>query len=257
MPYILGYAKLGTSKCKGPKPCSGSKIPKGSLRFGTQVVINGNTTFAWRHYGCITAKQFENIKTDFDQADEVDGFEDLTPEDQEKFRKAFAEGHVAEEDIPETARKEPELDEDGNPIESPKKGRGKGKKAKDADENGDADEKKPKKKAAPKKKASKAKDESEVESEEEVEEEKKSKKKATTKKRSAKKQPDSEEEEEEEEESKPKKTKKAPAKKRAAKKDAESDNEEPEEVEKPKKKGGRKPAAKKQKVEEESDEESV
>lgn len=102
---------------------------------------------------------------------------------------------VAEEDIPETARKEPELDEDGNPIESPKKGRGKGKKAKDADENGDADEvsdcstllllrwlasgkhrsfrvthrstlpqKKPKKKAAPKKKASKAKDESEVES---------------------------------------------------------------------------------------------
>ena len=47
---------------------------------------------------------------------------------------------VAEEDIPETARKEPELDEDGNPIESPKKGRGKGKKAKDADEDGDADE---------------------------------------------------------------------------------------------------------------------
>lgn len=48
---------------------------------------------AWRHYGCITAKQFENLKNDFEEADDVDGFEDLTPDDQEKFRKAFQQGH--------------------------------------------------------------------------------------------------------------------------------------------------------------------
>ena len=121
----------------------------------------------------VSRRSSSRTSRNFDEADDVDGFEDLTPEDQEKFRKAFAEGHgasfvpacdrvlspgspfprvdsvsfcsymprtVAEEDIPETARKEPELDEDGNPIESPKKGRGKGKKAKDADEDGDADE---------------------------------------------------------------------------------------------------------------------
>jgi hypothetical protein len=157
-----------------PVLCSSSAaLAKNWLAARILRFTDGNTTFAWRHYGCITAKQFENIKNDFDEADDVDGFEDLTPEDQEKFRKAFAEGHgasfvpacdrvlspgspfprvdsvsfcsymprtVAEEDIPETARKEPELDEDGNPIESPKKGRGKGKKAKDADEDGDADE---------------------------------------------------------------------------------------------------------------------
>lgn len=55
----------------------------------------GNPSFAWRHFGCMTAKQFQNIKNDFDEADDVDGFEELTPEDQEKFRKAFAEGHGA------------------------------------------------------------------------------------------------------------------------------------------------------------------
>lgn len=51
---------------------------------------------------------------------------------------------VADEDIPDTARVQPEVDEEGNPVETPKKGRGKAagkaKKAKDAEENGEAEE---------------------------------------------------------------------------------------------------------------------
>lgn len=62
------------------------------------------------------------MKDAFDEADEIDGFEDLKEEDQEKVRKAFAEGHVDDADIPDTARKpesEGEADEDGE--EKPKK----------------------------------------------------------------------------------------------------------------------------------------
>ncbi|BGP53039.1 hypothetical protein JCM8202_004123 [Rhodotorula sphaerocarpa] len=235
--YTMGYAKLGTSKCKGPKPCSGTKIPKGSLRFGTQITIAGNTSWAWRHYGCITSKQFENLKADFEEPDEVDGFEELTPEDQEKFRKAYAQGHVDDEDIPDSARKEPELDEEGNPVESPKKGRGK---------------------AAAKGKGGKKKkdEEAEAEGDDAEEEEVKPKKKAPAKKRAAKKA-ESEEEGEDEETEKPKK--RAPAKKRAAKKEPEpevEDDDEEEEEEKPKKKAtkGRKPPAKRQKKEQSADE---
>ncbi|KAL7338233.1 hypothetical protein BJY59DRAFT_702015 [Rhodotorula toruloides] len=56
MSYRLEYAKLGTSKCKGAKPCHGNAIPKGSLRCGTLVTIQGNSSFAWRHWGCVTPK---------------------------------------------------------------------------------------------------------------------------------------------------------------------------------------------------------
>lgn len=52
-----------------------------------------------------------------------------------------------DEDIPDSARKEPELDEEGNPVESPKKGRGKaaakgkgGKKKKDEEAEAEGDD---------------------------------------------------------------------------------------------------------------------
>lgn len=55
----------------------------------------GNSAFQWRHWGCTTAKQFENMKGSFDEAEELDGFEDLKPEDQERVKKAFEVGHGA------------------------------------------------------------------------------------------------------------------------------------------------------------------
>jgi len=74
------------------------------------------TSFQYRHWGCVTSKVLENLKSSFDEADEIDGFEDLTEEDQEKVRKAFAEGHVDDADIPDTARK-PESEGEGEGAE--------------------------------------------------------------------------------------------------------------------------------------------
>ncbi|GAA6051280.1 hypothetical protein JCM3770_006793 [Rhodotorula araucariae] len=233
---------LGTSKCKGPKPCNGTNIPKGTLRCGTLVTIQGNTSFAWRHWGCTTSKQFENMRESFESAEELDGYEDLEPEDQERVKKAFEAGHVADEDIPDSARKpeaEPELDEDGNPIETPKKAKAKRaprkKKAAASDEAEDDDEEfddKPKKKTAAKKKApakkggKKKKDESDNEEEAissgAEEEEEKPKKKRAAPKRKAKAESDDEEE--------PKPKKRATKAKKAV-----SDDEE--EIPKSKKRG--------------------
>ena len=103
------------------------------------------------------------MRKQFESAADLDGYDDLKPEDQEKVNKAWEEGHVAEEDIPETAKK-PEGDEE---EEKPKKTKKKAKVSvtplicsigmvcwstfqKD-DEDGDEEEKP--KKAPPKKKA--------------------------------------------------------------------------------------------------------
>ncbi len=45
------------------------------------------------------------MKKSFSEADELDGFDELQPADQEKIRKAWEEGNVADEDVPKTARK--------------------------------------------------------------------------------------------------------------------------------------------------------
>lgn len=109
---------------------------------------------AWRHWGCTTPKVITGMKAMFNEASELDGYEDLTPEDQEKVNQAWIDGKVADEDIPETARKPGgAAGEDDEEEEKPKKKRAAPKK-KAEDANGDEEEK-PKKKAAPKKKAEK------------------------------------------------------------------------------------------------------
>ena len=76
---------------------------------------------AWRHWGCTTSTIINNMKKSFSNADELDGFEDLQPTDQEKVRQAWDDGHVADEDVPETARKPQDDDEADEP--KPKKKR--------------------------------------------------------------------------------------------------------------------------------------
>ncbi|CDO71198.1 hypothetical protein BN946_scf184845.g69 [Trametes cinnabarina] len=123
---VAFYASFARRSCKG------TKIEKGELRFGSLVDFKGNTNFSWRHWGCVTPKIISNMKEKFDEADELDGFEDLNEEDQERIKKAWEEGHVAPEDVPETARKpEGEGDEDED-EEKPKK---KGGKKKDEDDD--------------------------------------------------------------------------------------------------------------------------
>lgn len=122
--YRLEYATSNRAKCKGPKPCQGTTITKGELKFGSLVDFRGNTSFTWRHWGCVTEKIFENAKKSFDEADELDGFEELKEEDQNKVRTAWEEGHVAEEDIPESAKKPTGDDEESDGEEEKPKKRG-------------------------------------------------------------------------------------------------------------------------------------
>ncbi|SPO21660.1 uncharacterized protein UTRI_01144_B [Ustilago trichophora] len=106
MPYRLEYATSSRAGCKGPKPCLGTKILKGELRLGTLVEIQGSQSFSYRHFGCITPKIIRNIqeKEGITDPADLDGFEDLIPEDQARVARAFADGHVASEDIPDSAR---------------------------------------------------------------------------------------------------------------------------------------------------------
>jgi len=154
--YRLEYASSARAKCKGPKPCQGTQIGKGELRVGSLVDFKGNTSFSWRHWGCTTTKILANMKKSFEEASELDGYEDLRPEDQAKIDTAWTEGKVADEDVPESARKPAKDGEDEE--EKPKKKRAPAKKkaklASDAEEDDeDAEEKPKKKRAAPKKKA--------------------------------------------------------------------------------------------------------
>jgi hypothetical protein len=100
---------------------------------------------AWRHWGCVSKKILENAKKVHDDASDLDGFEDLKPEDQAKIVKAWQVGEVADEDIPDSARKP--AAEDG--AEKPKKATKKATKKKaDEDEDEEAEEAPKKKKAS-------------------------------------------------------------------------------------------------------------
>jgi hypothetical protein len=89
----------------------------------------------------VTSKIIANAKKQLEVADELDGFEELGGEDQEKIKKAWESGEIADEDIPDSARKPEGGDDDAE--EKPKKKRAAPKK-KDA-EIGEDGEEKPKK----------------------------------------------------------------------------------------------------------------
>lgn len=57
------------------------------------------------------------MKKGFESPEEIDGFDELAPEDREKFTKAWEENHVADEDVPESARVPIEYNSDGDEIE--------------------------------------------------------------------------------------------------------------------------------------------
>ncbi|KAI9511632.1 hypothetical protein F5148DRAFT_974860 [Russula earlei] len=147
--YRLEYAKNNRAKCKGtfvprPNPCT--VLEKGTLKLGSVVDFRGHTSMAWRHWGCTTTTIIINMKKSFSKADDLDGFDELQPVDQEKIRKAWDDGHVADGDIPETARK-PDSGDDVNEEIKIKKKRAPPKK----DVEGEGEVPKPKKARASKK----------------------------------------------------------------------------------------------------------
>lgn len=92
------------------------------------------------------------MKKNFEEASELDGYEELKAEDQARVTKAWEDGHVADEDIPPSARK-PEGEDGADDEEKPKKAAKKApakKKAAGADDDEEAEEKPNKKASAPK-----------------------------------------------------------------------------------------------------------
>ena len=119
------------------------------------------------------------MKKSFEAASELDGYEELQPEDQEKIDQAWETGHVADEDIPDSARK-PDAEEEGETKKKPTKKKAKvslsvveiekaltsQQKADVSDEQEDGAEDKPKKKTtATSKKRTKKVDEEDEEAE--------------------------------------------------------------------------------------------
>jgi len=143
--YRVEEASSGRAKCKGPKPCNGTPIGKGELRLGSLVDFRGNNSWAWRRWGCTTKKIIENMKKSFESASELDGFDEISEANQEKLTAAWESGEVADEDIPESARKPEKDDEEEEETAKPKK---RTRKKKD---DGDDEEAKPKKRGRKKK----------------------------------------------------------------------------------------------------------
>jgi len=144
--YKFDYATTNRSQCKGPKPCNGTKLVKGTLRLGVVREFRGHPSWIYRHYGCTTKKVFQNMKKSFESAEDIEGFAEFTETDQEKVRVAWEKEEVAAEDIPATAVAGADDDEDD---EAPKKKAGRPRKKQKMDYDDGSDEPKPKKKAAP------------------------------------------------------------------------------------------------------------
>ncbi|XP_033724639.1 LOW QUALITY PROTEIN: DNA ligase 3-like [Pecten maximus] len=90
--YVIGYAKLGTSGCKGCK----TKIEKGSLRIGkvTANPFGGDGDMKqWYHPSCIfnTFKRARATTKKIEEPDDVEGFSEILQEDKDEINKLIKE----------------------------------------------------------------------------------------------------------------------------------------------------------------------
>ncbi|KAK9430690.1 hypothetical protein V1505DRAFT_370480 [Lipomyces doorenjongii] len=98
MSYRIENAKQGRAGCKGPACKSEAvKIGKGELRLGVFVTIGDNQSWQWRHWTCVTPQVIQNIKSKVESLPEgLDGYDEISPEDQKRVASALEEGHVAD-----------------------------------------------------------------------------------------------------------------------------------------------------------------
>jgi len=185
MSYRIERAVTGRATCKDAV-CkkNGVKIDKGDLRLGTWVTIQENASWAWKHWGCVTGKQIENLRTALEDPktpgtymwDAMDGLEDegeknpLSEEQKEKVKRAITQGFIDPQDFngdPEMNKlgqkgihtpisrkktKETEVDPEHaqdapSPSKPPTKKRDRGKKAADDDDEPEEEAKPVKKRA--------------------------------------------------------------------------------------------------------------
>ncbi|PYH42355.1 uncharacterized protein BP01DRAFT_359446 [Aspergillus saccharolyticus JOP 1030-1] len=105
--YRLDEASTGRAGCQN-KECKDAKvkIAKGELRHGSWVDTGGFQSYRWRHWGCVTPVVIENLKEAIEELSggdatdysALDGFDELSEENQEKVRRALEQGHVDDAD---------------------------------------------------------------------------------------------------------------------------------------------------------------
>ncbi|TGO24087.1 hypothetical protein BPAE_0112g00050 [Botrytis paeoniae] len=112
MSYRVELATTARAGCQN-KECkdSGIKIQKNELRLGTWVEIQEHGGWQWKHWGCVTGKQLENMRNYLEDGkggymfDKMDGYNDGGkgslddhPEMQEKVRRVVIQGFIDPED---------------------------------------------------------------------------------------------------------------------------------------------------------------
>ncbi|KAF7900067.1 hypothetical protein EAF00_004403 [Botryotinia globosa] len=112
MSYRVELATTARAGCQN-KECKdrGIKIQKNELRLGTWVEIQEHGGWQWKHWGCITGKQLENMRNYLEDGkggymfDKMDGYNDGGkgslddhPEMQEKVRRVVIQGYIDPED---------------------------------------------------------------------------------------------------------------------------------------------------------------
>ncbi|KAJ7251551.1 SNF2 family N-terminal domain-containing protein [Mycena haematopus] len=104
MTPTVGYSKSSNAKCHAPGPCKGTALPIGTLRYG-QTTTNafGETKVEWRHWGCVTSLQLDQLAT-LPSMEHVNGFNQVSPADQTKIRTAISLRRVDASDVPVTAK---------------------------------------------------------------------------------------------------------------------------------------------------------
>ncbi|KAK5071957.1 hypothetical protein LTR64_004264 [Lithohypha guttulata] len=113
------YGEALARKCYSACKNAATKIQKGELRFGSLVKFKEHTSWKWKHWGCVTPRQIENIIVQLggtldgldlkEDLDILDGYEELPDWAQEKVQYALGNGHVHDEDW----KGEPELNRPG------------------------------------------------------------------------------------------------------------------------------------------------
>ncbi|KAB8296738.1 hypothetical protein EYC80_002158 [Monilinia laxa] len=108
---VSGRAGCNNKECKD----AGIKILKNELRLGTWVEINDRGSWQWKHWGCVTGKQLQNLRNYLEDErkpnsgnylwDKMDGYNDGGkgslddhPELQEKVRRVVTQGFIDPED---------------------------------------------------------------------------------------------------------------------------------------------------------------
>ncbi|KAK0613104.1 poly polymerase and DNA-ligase Zn-finger region-domain-containing protein [Bombardia bombarda] len=109
MSYRIEVCPNNRAGCKD-KNCKDAavKIKKGELRLGTWVEIQEHGSWAWRHWGCVSGEQIQNMQNKIGKGsngeyrwDALDGWEELedAPAVQERIKRVINQGFIDPEDF--------------------------------------------------------------------------------------------------------------------------------------------------------------